>query len=67
MLEAAAQRLGVAFLHASHFHEAKDPRLTRLFDVKVKSPYRYFFVCRPRALQMRAVRIFHDWLLGADI
>ena len=67
MLEAAAQGLGVAIMHASHFNEARDPRLMRLFDMKVKSPYRYFFVCRPRALQARAVRIFHDWLVGAEI
>ena len=67
MLEAAAQGLGVAVLHASHFAHAKDPRLQRLFDYKVESPYRYFFVCRPKALQNRAVRIFHDWLVSADI
>lgn len=67
MLEAAAQGLGVAFMHASHFHQAKDDRLARLFDVQVKSPYRYWFVCRPKALQNRAVKIFHDWLIKADI
>lgn len=67
MLEAAAQGLGVAFMHASHFNEAKDDRLARLFDIPVKSPYRYWFVCRPRALQTRAVKIFHDWLVAADI
>lgn len=67
MLEAAAQGLGVAVMHASHFKEAEDPRLVRLFPVPVTSPYRYFFVCRPRALQTRAVRIFRDWLVAADI
>lgn len=67
MLEAAAQGLGVAFMHASHFNEARDPRLVRLFDQHVESPYRYFFVCRPRALQNRAVRIFHDWLVDAEL
>jgi LysR family glycine cleavage system transcriptional activator len=68
MLEAAAQGLGIAVMHASHYHEAQDNRLVRLFpDTMVESPYRYYFVCRPRALQTRAVRIFRDWLIGADI
>jgi len=69
MLEAAAQGLGVAFMHASHFDEAHDPRLVRLFDIEVASPYSYWFVCRPRAMQQRPVRMFHDWLvevLAAD-
>lgn len=67
MLEAAAQGLGVAVMHARHFTEAADDRLVRLFPIPVESPYRYFFVCRPRALQTRAVRIFRDWLISADI
>ncbi|UZW54779.1 LysR substrate-binding domain-containing protein [Sphingobium sp. JS3065] len=68
MLEAAAQGLGVAILHASHYNEAQDSRLVRLFpESRVESPYRYYFVCRPRALQTRSVRIFRDWLIGADI
>ena len=62
MLEAAANGLGVAIMHGSHFSDAKDPRLTRLFDIEVESPYSYWFVCRPRALEARAVRLFHDWL-----
>jgi LysR family transcriptional regulator, glycine cleavage system transcriptional activator len=63
MLEAAAQGLGVAFMHESHFVDARDPRLVRLFDVQVESPYSYWFVCRPRALQQRPVRMFRDWLV----
>lgn len=63
MLEAAAQGLGVAFMHASHFEDARDPRLVRLFGVEVESPYSYWFVCRPRALQQKPVRLFHDWLV----
>ena len=63
MLEAAAQGLGVAFMHESHFNDAADPRLARLFDVVVESPYSYWFVCRPRALQSRPVRMFRDWLV----
>lgn len=67
MLEAAAQGLGVAFMHASHYYQANDSRIARIFDTPVKSPYRYWFVCRPKALQSRPVKIFHDWLLAADI
>ena len=63
MLEAAAQGLGVAFMHESHFVDAGDPRLVRLFDIAVESPYSYWFVCRPKALQTRPVRMFRDWLI----
>ena len=63
MLEAAAQGLGIAFMHASHFDEAHDPRLVRLFDIAVPSPYSYWFVCRPRAMQQPPIRLFHDWLV----
>jgi LysR family glycine cleavage system transcriptional activator len=63
MLEAAAQGLGIAFMHASHFEDANDPRLVRLFDIEVESPYSYWFVCRPRALQQKPVKLFHDWLI----
>jgi LysR family glycine cleavage system transcriptional activator len=67
MLEAAANGLGVAIMHGSHFSDARDPRLTRLFSAEVESPYSYYFVCRPRALKQRAVKIFHDWLLKAGV
>lgn len=67
MLEAAAQGLGVAAMLASHYDHSHDTRLARLFDQDVESPYRYFFVCRPRALQNRAVRIFHDWLVAQAV
>jgi len=63
MLEAAAQGLGVAFMHASHLEDANDPRLAPLFGVEVVSPYSYWFVCRPRALEQRPVRLFREWLL----
>ena len=63
MLEAAAQGIGVAFMHASHLEDAHDPRLVRLFGIEVESPYSYWFVCRPRALQQKPVKIFHDWLI----
>lgn len=64
MLEAAAQGLGVAFMHESHFHDANDPRLVKLFDIDVTSPYSYWFACRPRALQTKPVRLFRDWLIA---
>jgi len=63
MLEAAAQGLGIAFMHESHFDEAHDPRLVKLFNIEVASPYSYWFVCRPRAMQQRQVKWFHDWLV----
>ncbi len=63
MLEAAAQGLGVAFMLESHFEAAHDDRLVQLFDLTVESDYSYWFACRPRALQTRPVRLFHDWLV----
>ena len=63
MLEAAAQGLGVAFMLESHFEAAHDDRIVQLFEMTVDSDYSYWFVCRPRALQTRPVRIFHDWLV----
>jgi len=65
MLEAAAQGLGVAFMLESHFEAARDERLVQLFDLTVESSYSYWFVCRPRALAQRPVRLFHDWLVEA--
>ena len=67
ILEAAAQGLGIAIMHDDHFARAHDDRLARLFDIEVASPYSYWFVCRPRALDMRAVRLFHDWLVKAAL
>ncbi|WP_326523690.1 LysR substrate-binding domain-containing protein [Sphingomonas sp.] len=63
MLEAAAQGLGVAFMLESHFEAAHDDRIVHLFDVATESDYSYWFACRPRALQTRPVRLFHDWLV----
>ncbi|WP_213979606.1 LysR substrate-binding domain-containing protein [Sphingomonas sp. dw_22] len=65
MLEAAAQGLGVAFMLESHFEAARDERLVQLFDLTVESHYSYWFVCRPRALALRPVKLFHDWLVEA--
>ena len=63
MLEAAAGGLGVAFMLDSHFEDARDPRLMRLFDIAVDSTYSYWFACKPKALETRAVRLFHDWIV----
>jgi LysR family glycine cleavage system transcriptional activator len=67
MLEAAAQGVGIAFMHAHHLTDANDPRLVRLFNFEIESPYSYWFLCRPRALRRPAVKLFHDWLVGAGI
>jgi LysR family transcriptional regulator, glycine cleavage system transcriptional activator len=67
MLEAAAQGLGIAFLHRNHLSDANDDRLTQMFPaVQVESPYSYWFACRPRALDLKPVRLFHDWLKALD-
>ncbi len=67
ILEAAAQGLGIAIMHDDHFNRAQDDRLARLFDVNVESPYSYWFVCRPRDLVSRPVRLFHDWMIKAGL
>lgn len=67
LLEAAANDMGIAIMHDDHFRRAADTRLTHLFDIEVESPYSYWFICRPHALEMRAVRIFHDWLAKAAL
>ena len=67
MLEAAAQGLGIAILHDDHLSRSSDDRLAQLYDIKVESPYSYWFVCKPRALETRPVRLFHDWLMKTEI
>jgi LysR family glycine cleavage system transcriptional activator len=65
LLEAAAQGVGIAFMLDSHRIDPDDPRIGTLFgEPSVKSPYSYWFVCRPRALEQRPVKLFHDWLIG---
>jgi DNA-binding transcriptional LysR family regulator len=67
ILEAAAQGLGIAIMHDDHFLRSGDSRIARLYDIEVESPYSYWFVCRPRALDARPVRLFHDWLVKAEV
>jgi LysR family transcriptional regulator, glycine cleavage system transcriptional activator len=66
MLEAAAQGLGIAFMHQSHLENANDERLVKIFDHDVDSPYSYWFVCRPKALKSQPVKVFHDWLVALE-
>jgi LysR family glycine cleavage system transcriptional activator len=67
ILAGARQGLGIAIVHDDHFLREGDDRLVRLFDVRVESPYSYWFVCRHRALESRPVRLFHDWLVKAGL
>lgn len=67
MLEAAAQGLGIAIMHDDHLRRARDKRLRQLYDFEIESPYSYWFVCKPSALEQRPVRLFHEWLVGAGI
>jgi LysR family transcriptional regulator, glycine cleavage system transcriptional activator len=67
ILEAAAQGLGIAIMHSDHMNRANDDRLAQLFDIEVESPYSYWFICRPRDLESRPVRIFHDWIAKAGL
>jgi LysR family transcriptional regulator, glycine cleavage system transcriptional activator len=46
--------------------DAHDERLVKIFNVDVESPYSYWFVCRPRALLTKPVKLFHDWLVGLE-
>jgi DNA-binding transcriptional LysR family regulator len=67
MLEAAAQGLGIAIMHDDHFRRAGDKRLARLFDIDVESPYSYWFVCRPKDLESRPVKLFYNWMVEAGL
>ena len=67
ILEAAAQGLGIAIMHDDHFTRSHDDRLARLYDIDVASPYSYWFVCKPRALETRPVKLFHDWMVSASL
>ena len=67
ILEAAAQGLGIAIMHADHMVRNKDPRVAKLYDIEVESPYSYWFLCRQADLDARPVRLFHDWLVNAGL
>lgn len=65
LLAAAESGLGVALTleDTVNFCLGGD-RLIRPFGESVSSPYSYHFVCKRPALAGRALRRFHDWLLG---
>ncbi|MGB7408728.1 MAG: LysR substrate-binding domain-containing protein [Pontixanthobacter sp.] len=67
MLEAAAQGLGIAIMHDDHMRRTADNRLAHLWKTEIESPYSYWFICKPQALESRPVRLFHDWLVRADL
>ncbi len=67
ILDAAAQGLGVAFMLESHLRESHDDRLVQMFDIKVESPYSYYFASRRSALSRRPVKIFHDWMFEQSL
>jgi len=67
ILEAAAQGLGIAIMHDDHFNRAADGRLARLFDVHIESPYSYWFVCRPKELENRPLKLFYDWMMESGL
>ncbi len=46
---------------------ATDKKLARLYDVDVESPYSYWFVCRPKSLEQRPVKLFHDWMIEVGL
>ena len=54
-------------MHDDHLRRANDNRLINLPGPPVESPYSYWFVCKPVALESRPVRIFHDWLVRAGL
>jgi len=67
IFEAVAQNLGIAIMNGIHHSDIKDPRIVSLFETDIDSPYSYWFVCRKRDMKNRAVRIFHDWAIKAEL
>ena len=65
ILDAAAERMGVAFMMRSHLAGSHDDRLIQLFDQTVPSPYSYWFACTPAGMARPAVSQFHDWLFDS--
>jgi LysR family glycine cleavage system transcriptional activator len=64
MLDAAHQGIGVAFMLEGHLKDSHDETLVALFP-PIETSYSYWFACRRTALSRRAVKVFHDWLIGA--
>lgn len=65
MIRSAAAGDGVALArHVIAMQEIASGELVRLFDVAVKCPYSYYFVCTPHALLKPQVQAFRKWLFG---
>ncbi len=63
LLQAAIDGQGIALVRRSlATQEIVAGRLVRLFDVDGPSPWQYYFVCPPHALQTERVRAFRDWV-----
>ena len=64
MLEAATLGLGVAAVFDTMVPaHLNDGRLVQALPQRVDSPLNYWFFCREAAMETRAVRRFHDWLV----
>ena len=66
VIEAAVSGRGVA-LAKSALAEAdlKAGRLVRPFDRDLPIEFAYYLVCPPHKAELRKVRVFRDWLMGA--
>lgn len=65
LIRAAANGDGIALArHAIVMQEIVSGELVRLFDVAVKCPYSYYFVCTPQALLRPEVSAFRAWLFA---
>lgn len=63
LIRTAANGDGIALArHVIAMQEIKSGELLRLFDVAVKCPFSYYFVCAPQAMLRPHVQAFHSWL-----
>lgn len=65
LIRAAIDGQGIALVrHVVAASDIAAGNLVRLFDVSVKSPSSYYFVCPPAALQKSQVAAFRSWLFA---
>ncbi len=65
MIRSAAAGDGIALArHVIAMQEIASGELVRLFDVAVKCPHSYYFVCTPQSLLKPQVQAFRKWLFG---
>ncbi|MEC5215318.1 LysR family glycine cleavage system transcriptional activator [Actimicrobium sp. GrIS 1.19] len=63
LVRAAIDGQGIALTrHGMVSSDVASGALVRLFDVTVKCPSSYYFVCPPASLQKSQVKAFRDWL-----